>query len=405
MKKFGLIGEKLGHSFSPEIHEKLGDYEYKLYEIKREEIGDFFKNSGLDGFNVTIPYKEEVIKFCDEISDRAKRIGSVNTVKKRDDGSFFGDNTDYFGFDTLLGDVNADGKAVILGSGGSSKTVKCVLEDRGFSPIVIISRSGEDNYGNIDRHFDASIIVNTTPVGMYPNNGKSAISLENFKNCKLVVDLIYNPSKTALILQAEKLKIECRSGLLMLAAQGKMASEIFMSKKIHDSRSFEIKNELEKRLKNIALIGMPGSGKSTVGNELARLTGREFVDTDELFKEKFGVSAEEMIKEKGVSDFRSAETEVLSEVSKKSGLVIATGGGIVTVDGNLDLLRQNSMIVFVDRDIRELAVDGRPLSQSLGVEKIYNERIDRYNSWSDIKVRVHGVNETARDIIERLGEI
>ncbi len=402
MKKFGLIGEKLGHSFSSEIHSYLGNYEYKLYEMKREEISDFFKNSELDGFNVTIPYKEEVMKYCDEISQRASRIGSVNTVIKRSDGSFYGDNTDYFGFNTLLGESIVPTKALILGSGGSSKTVKCVLEDRGFSPIVVISRSGEDNYNNLERHYDAGLIVNTTPVGMYPSNGKAALSLEKFKNCKLVIDLIYNPAKTALILEAEKLGIECRGGLLMLAAQGKMASELFTGEKIPDERSGEIKNALEKRMKNIALIGMPGSGKSSIGQELANITGRKFVDTDELFKETYGISAEKMIEEKGITAFRCAESEILAEVAKKSGFVIATGGGVVTVEENFDLLKQNSTVVFIDRDIKELASDGRPLSKRFGVEKLYNERIDNYNLWSDIKVSVCKIRETAYDIKERL---
>lgn len=401
-KKFGLIGEKLGHSFSPEIHSLLGDYEYKLYELERDKIGDFFKNSGLDGFNVTIPYKEDVMKFCDEISGRAQRIGSVNTVVCREDGSFYGDNTDYFGFSALLGDSIRPGKALVLGSGGSSKTVQAVLADKGFSPVIVVSRSGENNYENLDRHYDAKLIVNTTPVGMYPSNGKAAISLENFKRCELVLDLIYNPSKTALVLEAEKLGIESRGGLLMLAAQGKMASEIFLGTKIDDSRSFETRDILEKQMKNILLIGMPGSGKSTIGRELARRLGREFADTDELFEEKYGIGAGKMIEEKGVAAFRAAETEILAEVSKKSGCVIATGGGIVTVEENYDLVHQNSTVVFVDRDINELASDGRPLTAKHGVKKLYEERIDRYNSWSDIKVRVHGINETAIDIIHEL---
>lgn len=404
-KKFGLIGEKLGHSFSPQIHSLLGDYEYKLYELERDKISDFFKNSGLDGFNVTIPYKQDVMEFCDEISDRAMRIGSVNTVVRRSDGSFFGDNTDYFGFSALIGDNVTLGKALVLGNGGSSKTVRAVLEDRGFSPVVVVSRSGEDNYENLDRHYDAKLIVNTTPVGMYPNNGKAAITLKCFKECKLVLDLIYNPSKTALVLEAEKLGIESRGGLLMLAAQGKMASEIFFGTKIDDSRSYKIRDALERSMKNIVLIGMPGSGKSTIGRELARLDGREFADTDELFSEKHGISAAQMIEEKGVCEFRRAETEILAEVCKKSGLVIATGGGVVTIDENYDLMRQNGTIVFIDRDINELTSNGRPLTAKHGVEKLYNERIDRYNSWSDMKFKVHGVTETAEDIVKKLGKM
>lgn len=399
-KRFGLIGEKLGHSFSPQIHAYLGDYEYKLYELEKAELENFFKSCPLAGFNVTIPYKEEVIKYLDEISDRAKRIGSINTVIKRDDGSFYGDNTDYSGFSALLGDRVGNGeKALILGSGGSSKTVRAVLEDSGYKTIVV-SRSGENNYDNISKHYDAEVIANTTPVGMYPNNGNAVISLENFKNCKLVLDLIYNPIKTALILEAERLNIECRGGLLMLCEQARAAGELFMGKTVEKFRSYEIKDVIENKIKNIVLIGMPGSGKSSIGQRLAKRLGREFVDTDELFKEKHNISAGDMIEKCGVSAFREAESEILSDVCKKSGLVVSTGGGVVTIEKNRDIIRQNSTVVFVDRELSELCCDGRPLSAKHGVEKLYSERIDNYNSWSDLKVRVHGVKETADDILK-----
>ena len=401
-KRFGLIGGVLGHSFSPQIHALLGDYEYKLYELRREELADFFKNSGLDGFNVTIPYKQDVIELCDEISDRARRIGSVNTVVRRADGSFFGDNTDYFGFATLLGECDGKGKAIILGSGGSSKTVKTVLEDKGYSPVVVISRSGEDNYTNLSKHYDAKIIVNTTPVGMYPHNGDAPISLKEFRECTLVLDLIYNPSRTALVLEAEKLGIDARGGLLMLAAQGKLASEIFCDVKIDDKRSYEVRDALERTMKNVIFIGMPGSGKSSIGRAFAEKCDKEFVDTDELFAKKHGISAGVMIEREGVSAFRHAETELLAEVCKKSGIVIATGGGVVTVEQNYNLMHQNGTIVFVDRELSELCTDGRPLSAKHGVEKLYEERIDKYNSWSDYKFRVHGIEETAADVFEKL---
>ncbi len=402
-KKFGLIGGVLGHSFSPQIHKSLGDYEYGLYEIARKELEDFFKTTDLSGFNVTIPYKEEVIKYLGAISDRAKRIGSVNTVIRQSDGSFYGDNTDYVGFSALLGDGHGRGeKALVLGSGGSSKTVKAVLEDRGYKTVVI-SRSGEDNYNNISRHYDAEVIVNTTPVGMYPNNGRAVISLENFKNCRLVLDLIYNPIKTALILEAERLGIECRGGLLMLCEQARAASELFTGEKIDALRSYEIKAALEKSMKNIVLIGMPGSGKTSVGQSLARLIGREFADTDMLFEEKYKISAGEMIEKEGAGAFRETESEILADVCKKSGLVVSTGGGIVTVDKNRDIICQNSTVVFTDRELSELATDGRPLSASHGVEKLYSERINNYLSWSDYRVKVHGADETAQDIINMLG--
>jgi len=238
---------------------------------------------------------------------------------------------------------------------------------------------------------------------MYPNNCQAVISLENFKNCRLVLDLIYNPIKTALILEAERLQIECRGGLLMLCEQARAASELFTGEKIEGTRSYEIKDALEKRMKNIVLIGMPGSGKSSIGQRLAELLGREFADTDKLFEEKYKISAGEMIEKKGAGAFREAESEILSEVCKKSGLVIATGGGIVTVDKNRDIIRQNSSVVFTDRALSELATDGRPLSAAYGVQKLYSERIDNYLSWSDYKVSVQGVDKTAEDILNTLG--
>ena len=401
-KRFGLIGEKLSHSFSVQIHSLLGDYEYKLYEIKREEIKDFFENSGLDGFNVTIPYKQDVIPFCDEISDRARRIGSVNTVIKRENGSYFGDNTDYFGFSSLLGEVKNPGKALILGSGGSAKTVRAVLEDKGFDPIITVSRSGADNYSNISKHYDAKLIVNTTPVGMYPHNGEAPLSLEGFESLNLVIDLIYNPSCTALVLDAMRRGIEARGGLLMLAAQGKMASELFLGIKIDDIRSLEICDALKREMKNIVLIGMPGSGKSSIGRALAEKCNREFFDADDVFYEKHGISAGEYIKKEGEAAFRLAESEILRELCKKSGCVIATGGGAVTVDENYDVMRQNATVVFIDRDISELESRGRPLSEALGVEKLYNERIDKYISFSEHRFKVRGIMETAEDIYNAL---
>lgn len=400
-KRFGLIGEVLVHSFSPRIHSLYGDYEYKLYELKRDELADFFEGCELDGFNVTIPYKSDVMKYCEHISDRALRIGSVNTVIKRSDGSFFGDNTDYFGFSTLLGDTRG-GKAVILGSGGSSKTVKTVLEDRGFSPIVVISRSGEDNYDNISKHFDAELIVNTTPVGMYPNNGKSPISLRGFDKCKLVIDLIYNPARTALMLEAQSLGIETRGGLLMLASQGKLASELFTGKLLAPDADKAVADTLSREMQNIVLIGMPGCGKTSIGRVLAEKCGMNFYDTDEEISKECSSAPGEIIKRDGVESFRHIESMAVERLCKESRSVIATGGGVVTVDENFAQMHQNGTIVFLDRDIRELSVDGRPLSESLGVETLYSSRIDRYRTWSDITVTVHGVNETARDIMNML---
>lgn len=404
MEKFGLLGRKLGHSFSPQIHSLLGDYEYLLYEKEPEDVEAFVLNKALKGFNITIPYKETVIPFCTELSETAKKIGSVNTIIRRGD-KIEGHNTDYYGFIFLLKNagINPRGKkALILGSGGSSKTAYAALADMGAESITVISRSGKDNYDNIYLHYDAQIIINTTPVGMFPKNGEKPVELSCFKSCKGVADIIYNPAKTALLLDAERLGIKCTNGLPMLVAQAKKASEIFFSSSIDDSVIADIVEKTERQTKNIALIGMPGCGKSSVGKALADITGREFTETDLLIPESAGKSIKEIFSEDGEDEFRRIETEVLAECAKKSGAVISTGGGIVTQQRNLDLLRQNSIIIFLDREINCLPSDGRPLSQKYGVEELANARLPLYNAWCDKKYKCIGVKETAEKIKNEL---
>jgi shikimate dehydrogenase len=406
MKHFGLLGEKLSHSFSPLIHSHLADYEYLLYEKAPAEVETFLLHGVFDGLNVTIPYKKTVIPFCDELSDIAKKIGSVNTLIRRPDGSLFGDNTDYYGFLYLLRKAGADvrgKKAVILGSGGSSVTVKALLEDQGAGEIITVSRSGENNYDNISKHADAYILINTTPVGMYPNNGVSPVCLSIFKNCAAVLDIIYNPARTKLLLDAEELGIVCTNGLPMLVAQAKRACELFLGTTINDEKTDDIATIISRKMANILLIGMPGSGKSSVGAELAELTDRAFFDTDTLIAEKAGKSIPEIFGEDGEAVFRNMETDALAEVTKKSGCVIATGGGIVKKPENLRLMRQNGIPVFLDRELSALPVSGRPLSQQQGVEALAKERIPLYEQWSEYKVPAQpGVTETAEYIKELL---
>jgi shikimate dehydrogenase len=405
MNTFGLLGEHLSHSFSPLIHSYLGDYEYRLFEKTATEVPDFLQNGDFNGINVTIPYKKTVIPYCDELSDSVKKIGSVNTVIRRSDGSLYGDNTDYFGFEYLLDQLGigiAGKKAVVLGSGGASLTVRAVLSGRGARSVVVVSRTGEDNYGNLNRHDDTDIIVNTTPVGMYPDNGGSPVDLTLFKSCQAVADIIYNPQRTALLLDAEDLGIPCINGLPMLVAQAKRAAELFTGRYIDDSVISDITDSLQRRTKNVMLIGMPGSGKSTTGAALAAQLGRDFIDTDALIVQRAGKSIPELFAQDGEAAFRRIETEVLCEVSKKNGAVIATGGGVVKTPENRHLIRQNSFSVFLDRDPASLPTDGRPLSQRVGVDTLYRERLPLYNSWSDIKVTAHGVQETAEEIKERL---
>lgn len=384
MKRFGLLGEKLSHSFSPQIHGLLADYEYKLYEKSPSEIESFLTNSSLDGMNVTIPYKTTVIPYCSYLSDTAKKVGSVNTLIFKD-GGWHGYNTDYFGFVYMLksaGICPKGKKVLVLGSGGASLTVREVLSDLGAKSVVIISRSGENNYDNIEKHFDADIIVNTTPVGMYPNNLVSPLSLNGFKNLCGVADLIYNPAKTKLLLDAESRSIPCTNGLSMLVAQAKLSAEIFLQTKIPDSKIDDITKKISDECKNIALIGMPGCGKSHIAALLSQSLGRPYVDIDSLIVSLEG-DIEDIFKLKGEKYFRNIETTTLAEVSKRSGQIISTGGGCVTTEENYNLLRQNSTVFWLKRDIDSLPKDGRPLSKSVNLEDMYNLRKPLYERFCD----------------------
>jgi shikimate dehydrogenase len=390
-KRFGLIGEKLGHSFSPMIHGYLGDYEYKLYEIVPDSLAAFMSEKNFDGINVTIPYKQAVIPFCSSLSDEARAIGSVNTIIKGEGGLLHGHNTDYFGFCSMLerGNINPGGKkALVLGDGGSARTVRAVLASLRARDVVTISRRGENHYGNIDRHYDADIIVNTTPVGMYPDNGSSPVRLEYFTDLGGVADLIYNPMRTRLLLEAERLGVPCVNGLIMLVAQAEMASRLFMDAPARPHLVADITGLMANKTRNIALIGMPGCGKSTAGLTLAQKTGRQFSDIDCLIEAAAGKPIPQIFSDDGEEAFRRLETRILGDESKKSGAVIATGGGIVTRPENLDLLKQNSIIIYLKRDLGELASEGRPLSQSIGVRELAGKRTHLYEAWSDHTVSV-----------------
>ena len=405
MKEIFLIGNPLGHSWSAEIHSRFEGYTYALRPLETDEVEGFMKGGGYDGLNVTIPYKLTAMQYLDEISPEAERIGAVNTVVKKN-GRLFGYNTDYTGFSYLLGSsgIDVSGKKVlVLGSGGSSHTVCTVLDDKGAKEAVVISRSGSDNYENLSRHADADIIINTTPLGMYPNNGVSPVRLDEFPRLSAVVDLIYNPERTALILDAEERGIRTASGLTMLVSQAKASAELFTGAAIPEKKIGETVASLRREKRNIVLIGMPGCGKTTVGRALAELTGRKFADTDELISEKYARTPEEIIKSDGENAFRACETEVLRETAKESSLVISTGGGAVTRRDNIRLMRQNGTVVFLNRPIGELSSDGRPLSEAFGAEKLWKERASLYKSAADISVDADkSAAATAKEILERL---
>lgn len=397
MKPYGLLGERLGHSFSPLIHSRLGSYEYRLFPTPREELAQFLKSGTFGNLNVTIPYKKEVIPYCKTLSPLAQRIGSVNTIKVREDG-LHGYNTDYFGFCQMLekGNISVAGeKCAVIGSGGVSPTVCAALEDLGAEKISVIPHKlNTPSY--IATLADHTIVVNTSPVGMYPNNGASPLDLRQFHSLKGVADLIFNPLKTALMLQAEELGIPCAGGLVMLVAQAKQAAEIFEDRTIDNSVIDTITNEIQKQCENILLIGMPGSGKSEIGRRIATALSKPFVDTDLLIEERAGKPIPQIFAEDGEDTFRDFETQVLAEISAQSGLVISTGGGIIKRRENLPLLRQNGRVLFLERPTELLSTNGRPLSSSAdAVRKLYNERLPLYEAAADLRVANDSTIENA----------
>lgn len=410
MMKCGLLGHHLAHSYSPQIHAMLGDYSYELFEREPEEIEDFLKTGCWDGLNVTVPYKKAVIPFLDELTPIAQRLGAVNTIIRRS-GNLIGHNTDYFGFQMLMNSLSipiGGEKALILGSGGASNTAAAVLKDAG-AQVVVISRNGENNYNNLHLHKDARLIVNTTPVGMYPNTGISPVDLTNrnsFPCLQAVVDVIYNPARTKLLLDSETNEhIECANGLLMLAAQAKEAAEWFTGKKIPNEIIGQITNDLETNMQNIILIGMPGSGKTTIGKLLAESTGRRFVDTDTEIIKRAGKSIPDIFAQDGEEAFRDLETEIIETFGKESGLIIATGGGCVTKARNYNLLHQNGTIFWIQRKTSALPVLGRPLSQATDLEEMFRIRRPLYEHFSDWIVENTANPGAAEEQIQHILEV
>ena len=402
--KCGLLGEKLGHSYSPQIHGYLGSYSYQLFEKQPNELGDFLENGDFHGLNVTIPYKKAVIPYLAELSPVAARLGAVNTVVRREDGSLIGHNTDYFGFRTM---VEASGlkvkgkKVLILGSGGASNTAVAVMQELG-GEVVIISRSGENNYSNLSKHRDAAVIVNTTPVGMYPNVADSPLSLEQFSALEGVLDLIFNPARTRLLQEAETRGLVAMNGLLMLVAQAKESAEWFTGSAIDQELIGSIHQKLQKQMENIILIGMPGCGKTSVAAELSRLTGKEVVDADAEIVAAAGMTIPEIFAQGGEDAFRKLETTVLQQLGKRSGIILSTGGGCVTRKENYPLLHQNGRIFWLQRDISALPTDGRPISQKSDLNELYEIRRPLYEAFADQVIKNNGtLADAANQILGR----
>ncbi len=401
--KCGLLGRTLAHSYSPQIHAHFGNYAYQLFEKEPEELEAFLQTGDFTGINVTMPYKTDVIPFCSELTDRATQLGAVNTLVRKPDGGLIGHNTDYFGFySTIMRmGLSVSGKKVlVLGSGGASRTAVAVLKELG-AEVVVISRAGENNYKNLHLHQDAAVIVNATPVGMYPYTGVSPVSLDLFPGLEGVLDIVYNPARTQLLLDAEARNIPCENGLWMLVAQAKEAAQWFTGNPIDDCIIETIHRKLRRQMENIVLIGMPGCGKTTVGQLLAEKTGKQFVDADAYIEESAGISIPEIFQKEGEAGFRARETQALSQLGQRSGLVIATGGGCVTREENYPLLHQNGRICYLKRDISALPTDGRPLSQAGHLEEMYKIRKPLYERFADWSVVNDGTPvETAEAILK-----
>lgn len=420
---YGLIGKKLGHSYSKIIHEKLG-YSYDLIELENEEsVRSFLAERKYEGLNVTIPYKKVALTCCDEVSDLAKRIGAVNTLyfsrgpEGPDKNILKGDNTDYVGLAYAIKNAgiteNWNSVLILGGTGGAGAMARGLAEDFGAKDIYIASRnssSAQRNYvcnNNCKLHNvtyehlpkDVQIIINATPVGTYPNIYDSPVDLSMFIKLEGIIDLVYNPLRTALVMQAMGLGIPCTGGLPMLVAQALAASELFCGRNSSPAESTgeltaKILKELESEIENIVLIGMPGCGKSSIGKKLAKATGRQLVDTDAYIKEKTGKTSAQLLKEKGEREFRKIETECVKELAKNHSLIIATGGGVPLNPENIRALRMNGKIFFLDRDPDKLSTFNRPLSQNGGVFRLYDERYPIYDSVCDVKIENNGEDFT-----------
>ena len=393
MASYGCIGKKLTHSFSKEIHSKLADYEYRLIELKEDELASFFSAKDFKAINVTIPYKQDVIPFLDYVSDIAKKIGAVNTIVNKD-GKLYGYNTDYYGMKALIEKTGVEikgRKVLILGTGGTSKTANVLAEDMGACEVLTVSRSESGKYITYEKavkeHCDANVIINTTPAGMYPDCDSKPIDISVFGNLEGVIDAVYNPLTTNLVADAKKKGIKAECGLYMLVMQAVVAVEKFLDTEIQKETADKVFGEILLSKQNIILTGMPGSGKSTVG-KLLDIDGFSFIDTDAEIEKRCGCTIKELIALKGEKYFRDKETEVIKDVSSEGCRIISTGGGAVLREENIHALKRNGKIFFINAEPERLVpTDDRPLSDTAEkMKKLYEERIDIYRNTSDVIV-------------------
>ena len=407
---YGLIGEHLGHSFSAEIHARLGDEPYELKELPPDQAEAFLRNGDFRGINVTIPYKQTVIPVLDEISGTAEAIGAVNTIVRRN-GKLYGDNTDAAGMTMLLQKIGADlsgKKVLIFGTGGTSRTAMFVAESLGAAEVIRVSRSAREGAVTYEEaaseHSNAQILINTTPCGMYPRVGECPADLRDYPELEAVADAVYNPLRTNLVLAAQQRGIPAEGGLFMLTAQAVRAAELFRGTVYPAGTAEKIYRDLLREKENMVLIGMPGSGKSTVSAALQARTGRPVADTDRLIEEKAGKSIPEVFRKDGEKAFRDLESEVIREVSARSGQIIATGGGAVLRPENTAALKRNGRLILLERPAEELIPTAdRPLADTREkLDRLRREREPIYRAASDCTVCTAGApEETAREIESR----
>ncbi|NCC68121.1 MAG: shikimate kinase [Clostridia bacterium] len=401
-KVYGLIGRKLSHSYSVPIHRELKNPDYELFELEPEQLCDFFADPNIAGINVTIPYKHTVLEYCDVVSPVSAELGSVNTIIRRADGRLYGYNTDTYGFEYMArrAGISFEGrKVLVFGSGGASATVQSVAKKLGAAVAVVISRNGADNYQNLSKHYDADLLINATPLGMYPQNHGCAADPALFPNCAGALDLVYNPLRTVFLQKAEALGIPTANGLDMLVAQAKMSEELFFDRKIPDGEIARIGDKLRREMENIVLIGMPGCGKSTVGGLLAAITSRPVIDLDAKIEEAAGRTILEIFKTDGEAVFRRLEAEQVALAGKERGAIIVTGGGVVKSVENYRHLHQNGRIYHLVRDTALLDLRGRPLSRVEDMERMYKQRLPLYEAFRDAAV---DNNRAAADTAEAI---
>lgn len=396
---YGLIGKKLSHSWSAEIHKKLGSFPYQLHELSTSELKGFLKDQPWQGLNVTIPYKKDAYALADSVSEDAQAVGAANTLVKDVNGFIAADNTDVYGFEYLVKSLKVNlsqKKAIVFGAFGGASQAICYALKKGGAYVAGVSRNPHESssyvdcaitYDQLKLHYDANLLVNATPVGMFPHAGVSPLSKEElsaFTSLQCVIDLIYNPLRSQLLLDAESLGILNTNGLKMLVAQAARASSLFLGKDVSDSQIENISHELNASKENIVLIGMPGVGKTSTGEALAKLLNRPWIDADFLIKQKAHCEAATYLQTHGEAAFRRLEHEVIQEISSMSGSVISCGGGVVVTSSNYQLLRQNGKLVYLTRPLEDLAIAGRPLSQSVGIQELAAKRLPLYEAWADV---------------------